>query len=511
MLASFHSSYLADGLRRGAFLPRGLGDPADRAAAVAAAAERPLSPIVLAELRRQNALLPESARREAHLAALAEPGAVVVVTGQQMGLWLGPLYTLHKAASAIALAKRLAAETGARVVPLFWLQTEDHDFAEIATALSPKRDGTLLHSRLPDDPARARVSIAHRTVPDEIVNCLDDLERELAGRPFADETMALLRQHYRAGTGIAAAFAGVLATLFAEDGLVLFDPRNAATAPLAAPLLERAVREWQPIEKLLLERVGALLHAGFAAPIEIRFGVPLPFFHADAIEGPRQRLDAPVEDDALRLLRDTPLRWSCSALLRPLVQDALLPVAAYVGGPAEVGYLAQLQPLYDYFGVTPALVAPRAQLRLIPTVARRALDGLGVDVGALATLTVPDVADDAPSDAWLAELDQRLDAIAARDPLLGRTLAPAIERTRGTIRQAMARFGERYLRAATEQSDSRAARLRRARAWLLPDGGPQERTLCFVAFAAEVGLTHLTRAIVDAIDPLQPALREVAL
>ncbi len=515
MLASFHSSYLTGGLRAGAFLSRGLGDAADRLAAVEDAAARAVPSALLAELATQQATLPHSAPRAANLAALGEAGTVVVATGQQVGLFLGPLYTLHKAASAIVLARWLAEETGRRVVPLFWLQTEDHDFAEIAAAISPRRDGTTLRSQLVDDQPGARVSIAQRRLPAMIVKLLDDLGEELAARPHAAEVDLLLRAHYREGASLAAAFAGVLATIFADDGLLLFNPRNRTTALLQAPLMRRAFDEAAALEALLVERKRAMEAAGFAAPIELRPGSPLPFYHAESATGPRQRL-AGLPPDWPRVLEADPLRFSTSALLRPLVQDALFPVAAYVGGPAEVGYLAELQPLYSAFGLTPSLVAPRAQLRLVPPVVRRALDALGRSAREIAEAPLQTEAHfvdepDAPSAAWATELEARLVALATRDPALGRMLAPAIERTRASVGHALSRLAERYRRAATERHESTTARWRRARVWLAPDGAPQERTLAFPAFAAEVGIGRLRERLIASIDPYSPSLREVDL
>ncbi len=512
MLAPFHTSYVARGLAPDRFLSRGLGVTADRAAAVAAAGRRAIPPTLLAELTAQQRVLPPSAARDANLAALHEPGTAIVATGQQMGLFLGPLYTLHKAATAIVLARRLAAETGARVVPLFWLQTEDHDFAEIATALSPKRDGTLLRSQLHEASGETRCSVAQRGLGGEIVKVLDELLAELDGRPHTAEVEALLRASYREGARLPAAFAQVLATIFADDGLVLLDPRNVACATLAAPLVRRALADWQPIEAQLVAQTAALAAAGFSAPIELRPGSPLPFCHHETPTGPRQRLQQPIDPATLALVEQEPLRFSSSALLRPLVQDALLPIAAYVGGPAEVGYLAQLQPLYETFGVTPSLVAPRAQLLLVPPAVRRALAALQLPASEVGSAQPEAIADpDAPSARWLAELDARLAAIGARDPELQRALQPAIDRTHTTIHTAIEKFAGRYLRAVTERGDSNRARLARARAWLAPDGAPQERTLCFAAFAAEVGLPRLRQRLLDAIDPYAPALREVDL
>src|SRR5439155_1167303 len=214
-----------------------------------------------------------------------------VVTGQQVGLFLGPLYTIYKAATAVVVARVLAAETGSPVVPVFWLQTEDHDLVEIASCSVPGV-GACETIAAPIA-AENRISIAHHRLPAEIAGCLDQLEDALGDGSLAQAHLERLRRHYRPGVPWSAAFAGVLAALLAA-------------------------------------------------------------------------------------LRDEPRRFSTSALLRPIVQDTLLPTVAYVGGPSEVAYFAQLGPLYRAFDRTPPLVVPRARFRITDGRTRRLLDRLGL-------------------------------------------------------------------------------------------------------------------------------------
>ncbi|HET9624049.1 MAG TPA: bacillithiol biosynthesis BshC, partial [Kofleriaceae bacterium] len=214
--------------------------PRDRAALAAAVARvsRPLTPAVHRALVAQNASLPASPARDAHLAALGR-GAAVVVTGQQVGLFLGPLYTIYKAASAIVIARALTAELGAPVVPVFWLQTEDHDLPEIASLGVPGLAACETIAAPVD--ADNRISIAHRTLPAEIAGCLDRLDEVLGEGIFAREHVERLRRHYRPGAPWAAAFAGVLGELFAPEGLVMIDPRDPVLAAEVAPVHARAL------------------------------------------------------------------------------------------------------------------------------------------------------------------------------------------------------------------------------------------------------------------------------
>jgi bacillithiol biosynthesis cysteine-adding enzyme BshC len=533
MSGTFYSSYLAAGMPSDDLYPWGFGDVGRRIARTAAAAARPLDPTLLDVLRTQMDTLRPSAAQRRNLQAMAQAGTSVVVTGQQIGLCLGPLYTLYKAATAIVVAKQLEHEAGSRCVPLFWLQTEDQDFAEIAGCVVPRPDGELMRLGLDDDPRLSRCAVAERRIGGEIEAQLDALGDALAALPHADETLALLRAHYRPGASLAQAFAGLLSALFAAEGLLLLDPRVAPVARLAAPVVRRALIDHRRIDDGLAER-GLLLRArGFDEQVRPRPGSPLCFFHHGDASGPRHRLTASASGfvvdgsnetigaaELLAILERDPLRFSTSALLRPLVQDTLLPTAAYVGGPAEVSYFAQLPPLYDCFGLQPPLLAPRARFRLIPPTLAGLLQKLQLAPAAaerprdqlLAELAVSgDDPKAAPTLAWLAELEARLDDYARAVPTLERTLGRAVERTRQSVRRNLERLGRRHQRALSARDGTLTARVDRAQRWLLPDGAPQERVHALPYYAALVGPTALARAIVAAVDPLKPETRDVHL
>ncbi|HEV7554430.1 MAG TPA: bacillithiol biosynthesis cysteine-adding enzyme BshC, partial [Kofleriaceae bacterium] len=311
-------------------------------------AKRAIAPAVADVLAEQNSRLAPSPARDANLAALRR-GAAAVVTGQQVGLFLGPLYTIYKAATAVVLARAWSRETGSPVVPVFWLQTEDHDIVEIASCAIP---GERLD--VPVD-AENRISIAQLTLPDAIADCLDRLAELLGPGDDAAVHVARLGRHYKPGARWADAFAGVLAELFAPEGLVVIDPRDPGFGPFAAPVHARALDDSSRIASALIAR-GAELSGH---KVHVRPGAPLSFFHPAGACGPRVRLEpvgpgrfaevggGPTHElaELHAALAADPLSFSTSALLRPILQDTLLPTAAYVGGPAEIAYLAQLPPL----------------------------------------------------------------------------------------------------------------------------------------------------------------------
>ncbi len=489
---------------------------------------RPLAPEVHRALAAQNAALAASPARDAHLAALARRAAAVV-PGQQVGLFLGPLYTIYKAASAVAVARALAARTGAPVVPVFWLQTEDHDLAEIASCGVPGRAACEALA-VPVDPAN-RISVAHHRLPGEVAGCLDALAELLGEGAAAGAHLERLRRHYRPGARWVDAFAGVLGELFAPEGLVVIDPRDPALAAAAAPVHARAIEHAERIASALIAHGRELERAGRAAPVHVRPGAPLSFFHPDGAEGPRVRIEPAgparfVEVGGERgfdrtsladALRVDPRRFSTSALLRPILQDELLPTAAYVGGPGEVAYLAQLPPLYRIFDRAPPAVVPRARFRLIDARARRLLDRLGLQPAdaerpepeLLARLRRTGTGGSELAHRLLDPFERTHAELAAELAHAGPAIAKALARTRASVERAVGRLAGKVERAALYEDASLVEAVRALRARLAPDGAPQERVLGLPGPAAAFGDRELIERVLAAVRPGDPTLQEL--
>lgn len=494
-------------------------------------AVRPLAPAVADVLEQQNARYVQSPARDAHLAAL-RAGAAAVVTGQQVGLFLGPLYTLYKAAAAVVDARALAAQTGEKVVPVFWLQSEDHDLPEIARCVAPPLHDEPLELQLPASPDD-RLSVACCALPAEVETQLEALEDHLSHHAHAGSHLALLRRHYRPGVCWVDAFAGVIAELFADEGLVLVDPRDPALARHTATVHRTAIVEAASLSQRLQQRVDELTAAGYAASVHIRPGSPLSFFHPEGPRGPRYRLEPSetgfgevggtgthTQDELLAWLEREPLRFSTSALLRPILQDTLLPTAAYVGGPGEIAYFAQLAPLFEAFKLPMPLVVPRARLRIIEPRTRRLMERLQLrpDDAALPEevllamchghdASLPTA--DALSSRLLAGFEQSLSELgepaAAQLPALARSL----ERTRKTVAYAVSRFARNYERARLRRDEGLVSDVRRFKALLHPEGGPQERCHGLSWYAAKWGDRALVEAVLAAIVPFDSTLKDL--
>jgi bacillithiol biosynthesis cysteine-adding enzyme BshC len=505
-----------------ALLPDAFRSAAGREAAVERAGARPLHPAVRAALVEQNtAIRPAHHGRQRGLTKLNAHGVSVVVTGQQVGLFGGPLYALWKAATAVVWAERLEAETGRPVVPVFWLQTEDHDLAEIAsTSVVDPRNG--VHTIALDHSGPTRASVAHARFDESVLDATSRLRELLTGLPHAEAACAAASVSYRPGQSWAAAFTRLLARVFANTELLFLDPRTEELAALAMPVHRWAVAEHDALARALAARADAIAAHGFEVQVPPRADCSLSFFHPDGPEGPRFRLRrhevgwslAGRETEAMgdvleRALRNEPMRWSSSALLRPLVQDTLLPTAAYVGGPGEIAYWAQLPPLYEAYGLPVPLVVPRmtgtfvdSELRtslhaldLTPTTLPRQLDAILEALGPAATPCTEEDLEARTRSAMEAVLAEARARATALDP----AIASAFDKTVENAARGVAKL-ERRLHAATLRADpERNAHARAALARVYPGGAPQDRALCVPDLAARVGLDHIVPPLLAAI------------
>ncbi len=273
-----------------------------------------------------------------NLDRLAEPGTVAIVTGQQVGLFSGPAYTIYKALTAARLAKELS-DRGTPAVPVFWLATEDHDLAEVDHAWvfdSTRQPAALRAQTQANGRPRPVGGIVIERAP------MDELRRALNGFPHAEEVIAMVGDSYPAGVTMGAGFRALLQKLLAPLGLIFLDPLDPEIRKIGAPLIADALDAAPELKSSLLSRTKELEAAGYHAQVHLEEKTSLFFLLENG-----ERLPLRVKESEYRSLRDRAAEISPNALLRPVVQDYLLPTCAYVGGPAELAYLAQSQVIYD--------------------------------------------------------------------------------------------------------------------------------------------------------------------
>jgi len=276
-------------------------------------------------------------------------GAFVVVTGQQVGLFGGPLLSLFKAASVLALAKQVEA-LGAECVPVFWLASEDHDLAEVNQALFLTNDFQLAPFSAPTSGTEGAPVATLRFA--EGTNAIVARVAELLGdSPAAD----YLRESYAEAETISNGYARLFTRIFRDQGLVLLDPADAELHRVAAPLLVQAVSRAAELDDAVLARNRELTAAGYHEQVKVtRESTPL-FVLVDGARVPVHRgnggfkigRETISEDELRHRVEAEPEKFNANVLLRPVLQDYWLPTLAYIGGPAEIAYFAQAAVVYE--------------------------------------------------------------------------------------------------------------------------------------------------------------------
>jgi bacillithiol biosynthesis cysteine-adding enzyme BshC len=331
-------------------------------------------------LERQNR---EWGATDATLASISRlrAGAVVVVSGQQVGLFGGPLYSILKAASAVQLAAELSSK-GVDAVPLFWLATEDHDLAEVNQVPLPAADGRM-------EIVTAAVK-ASANVPVGDVRFGAEIEPlvERAARLLNPELSAMLHSSYRAGETFGSAFGRLFSQLFAGTGLILIQPLDQDVHAIAKPLLRSAVQRAEELDRELLRRGKQLQAAGYHEQVRVTGSSTLLFILQN---GERSVMQIAGDDflvraqrlpraEVLERLEQHPEQFSPNVLLRPVIQDYLLPTVVYFGGPSEIAYFAQAAVVYQNLlgRVTPVL--PRLSLTVVNSRLQRLLRRYGLQL-----------------------------------------------------------------------------------------------------------------------------------
>lgn len=320
-----------------------------------------------------------------NLASFRE-GAMAVVTGQQAGLFGGPAYTFYKALTAVRLVQELH-HRGIEAVPIFWIASEDHDLAEVSACDWLTSHGVERFQWQPASSDVAGRSVGRVPLGEPIVELAKKAAESLEG-PASKEIAEAISAAYRPAETFGTAFAKLLRALTERFGLIVLDPLDQELHELAAPLLGRVVAQQSALTSELSERGKRLERAGYHAQVKVSATSTLLFGTENGKRvAIRQKngefLLGEQWADAANLQRriaKDPVAFSPNALLRPVVQDTLLPTIAYVAGPAEIAYFAQSQVIYQHLGTTMPVIVPRASFTLIEPYVERLLEKYGLEL-----------------------------------------------------------------------------------------------------------------------------------
>jgi bacillithiol biosynthesis cysteine-adding enzyme BshC len=465
---------------------------------------------VSAILERQNASWDASRQTFVNLDRFRR-GAAAIVTGQQVGLFGGPMFSIYKALTAVRLAEEATAG-GVDAVPVFWLATYDHDLAEVNHVSMPGSDyrlrtlTTSSHS-VPGAP------VSEVRLGDEILAVVEEAA-SLLGDSQASQ---FLRESYRPGETLGSAFARFYARLFAAWGVILLDASDPELHRIAAPIYRAAVEQSSEIDDALLARGQVLEAAGYHQQVKVTSSSVLLFTLQNGVRSPIQRhatsdsakfvignetaTEKLSSEELLDRISTTPEKFSPNVLLRPVVQDYLLPTLAYAGGAAEAAYFAQAGAVYEKIlgRVTP--IVPRFSATLIEAKVQRwmrqyeitALDAFqGSDAlrHKLAARTLPaglQEAFDRANQSVEESFSSLHQALSQLDP----TLVDASQTGASKVRYQLDRLRERAMAAELKRSDVVSRHAEALSDALYPNGALQERGIAAAYYVARHGIELL--------------------
>ena len=443
---------------------------------------------LVAALRQQN-----PAGRS--LERLAEPGTLVVATGQQVGLFSGPAYTVYKALHAARLAEWLTAN-GIPAVPAFWLATEDHDFAEVnhAVVFGPDHRPRRVEMRRSAG-AQPVGEVALENPP------VDELRAALRGLPFADEIAGQVAAAYRPGVTMGQAFGNLLRALLGRFDILQVDPMLPAFRELAAPAIAAAMEAAPDLSERILERNRELAEAGYHAQVHVEAETSLVFLLEGGKRLTLRRHGGDYTANGRRFptaeLAARAASLSPNALLRPVVQDSMLPTVATIGGPAELAYLAQSEVIYrTVLGRMPVAV-PRTGFTIMDERSAKKLERYGVALHdcfngedafreRIAARLIPAELSRALRDtihtveAAVAHLNTEL---AAFDPTLAKAAATSARKIRHQLGKIQAKTGRETMRRSDRAIQDAASLY----GLLYPERHLQERLYSMLPFLAKHG------------------------
>jgi bacillithiol biosynthesis cysteine-adding enzyme BshC len=470
---------------------------------------------VAAILERQNRQWNASPKTIENIGLLRQ-GAAAVVTGQQVGLFGGPAFTIYKALTAVRLASQ-ASEAGITAVPVFWLATNDHDLAEVNHISIPGPESLQLLATpthgLPDAP------VGTVTFGEEIV-AVAKQAAELMGD---SEISHVLQDCYRPEENFGSAFARLFAHLFAEWGVILLDAGDPELAGLAGPIYRGVIESGAELEAQLLARGKELDAAGYHQQVKVTPASTLLFALQEGSRVPvLRRANGTAEADytigketvsraeLLRRISEHPEHFNPNVLLRPIVQDFLLPTLAYTGGAAEVAYFAQAAVVYQKLlgRITP--VIPRFSATILEEKFAGVLQRYGLNLTdlfegpdavreKLAAQHLPRELQQAFDEAGVG-LEKSLSAIRGGLEKLDKTLVEAAQNAGEKMQYQLTQLRSRAARAEIRQSEVLARKADVLSRFLFPNKTLQEREIAGVYFVAQHG-RELLKQLYETIQP----------
>ena len=451
-----------------------------------------------------------SDRARSNIELLAHKDTLVVFSGQQVGLFTGPLYTIYKALSTERWAAELTSKLGRPVVPCFWLSTDDHDFAEVDHVRVPRGDDLLTLQYKPSCPSSGD-PVGRLVIDSQMESVIRELQDALPRSEFSDDVFRTIRECYAEGTRFASAFGRLWYAMFPQSGLIPVSPCNRNFKKLARPYLEGALKDDAKLYEAYSKASAALERSGYHQQVYKTERQTMLFYqqfkrhslHHDDNDGYVWEGGEPVTADWLaKTIAERPDYFSPNVLLRPIVQNGVFPTIGVTLGPSETAYYAQIGGIHDHFGVPRPLILPRTSVSIIERSVARRIKKLDIQIEALQKDRDAEIARVLRA-SFPSDLERQFDRAEQRvgdafddihqgvvdfEITLDKPLRAAAARAKREMRQV----AQKAYAANKRKLEESESQIRRVGMQLFPEGGFQERTFNVVYYWARYGPDFLT-------------------
>ena len=463
-------------------------------------------------LKEQNLSLGCGAQTIGNIKKFVQDRACAVVTGQQVGLFSGPLYTIFKALTAIKLAESLNQTSLGCFVPVFWLASDDHDFEEINHITLLDKENQIEDIKYQGFSSTLKKPVSKIVLSAEISNCIQQLNDLTRDSEFKQEILSQLGEAYQPGRSFAEAFAQWMTRLFKSYGLIFIDAAHPDLKELGKDVFYTEIAQNSPSTQRALETSRKLRQKNYNTQIQLHEGILNLFLVRDERESIQFREDdfsikgkpqTFKKDELLQLLEKQPHIFSPNVLLRPLYQDTLLPTVAYVGGLSEVAYFAQMKDVYQSFNLPMPIVYPRKSLTLIEKNVDKALKTYSLkvldiwrnadsEINEIAKEKIPQSLDKA-FHTTASHLDKDLIDIKQETLAFEPTLKNSVDLTIAKIHHQISLLEKKILKASKKQNAIITRRIHLAKSSLYPNQHLQERVFNITPFLIKYGFSLMDR------------------
>ena len=464
-------------------------------------------------LTSQYAQLNTSDLTKKNIKKISDKKTLAVVTGQQLGILGGPLYTFYKIITAIKLSRFLSERyDDYEFVPVFWLEGDDHDFNEVRAIKFFDDASSLItigyKEEIEEDDLKQSVGLIK--IDSSINELFDKLNSTLKQSDFKENILADLREFYKEGRTFKEAFRDLIFKYFDEYGLVIFDPQDNEVKKLLKPIFKKEITDFRQHTEQLVQ-VSATLEELYHAqvkvkPVNLFLRVDEGRYSIEPVENEyrlRRKRKSFTHEQLLELLENEPDKFSPNVLLRPICQDYLLPTAFYIAGPSEISYFAQIKPMYEIYNIIQPIIYPRSSVTLLENSIANSLEkysikinDIFIDVESLKKKIINSVEEssvDEMFDGIGNQIEVTFDQLKEKLLDIDKTIADSSSRYRDKILNTINELKSKAEKAQQKKYEVTLRQIDRAAVHLFPNSNLQEREINFVYYANKYGVDFIKK------------------